>query len=981
MNKSTASILASAALTASSLFAQDHLLITEFVAAPAAGQFIEIYNPTADTIDLSHYYLSDATFASAGFFYYETVAGYGGGGGFGDFNARFPNGANIAPGEHQTIAIMGSANFLTAFGVIPNYELYEDGATPNAIPDMLEATPGSINRQGKLSDDSEVIILYRWDGMSDLVQDVDYLVWGNKLAAVDKTGVSMDGADADSDVSSYANDTPISVQAAVNADNDADPQPHDLDFSAQRRLNVEDVESWSGGNGFTGHDETSEDFSWKGGIWSINAPPTPGARALGDSLNIADLQFVRSENIGAAANEDSPFVGDTVAVTGVVMHSMRDIFLGARWSGFIQDERGGPWSGFFILQDDSTVSGTNLIAARPGDKIRVIGVLQEMPEQANTQSITETVLFTNPIQPVETLDSALPLPEPILLKPGDLGATGISEDPRLTERWESTLVRFENLTVINNSPAQPGNIMTAGDGTGTIAIDDFFLNIRTFLDANNGVWPGLPPATKINVTGFVRDVFTNGAGRTTINPRSFDDIELATSPPEISQITRNPLAPKSTETVAISAVITDAQSIAARTLAEKCIQLNKTSFDSAQDEAKLLHGERSRTMNWHNSELFSQSSSAELHYRVNGGTFRNVTMSAVDSLFTGGIPAQTDGALVEYFIAARDDRGDASTAPTDTSSSRFFYFVRDAGLTIFDLQFTSFANGRSGFEDLEVTVSGVVTTESSDFPFYWIQNGREPWNGILINDPVNKPGLGDEVTLTGIVREVEDVTQITDVNGVAVNRRNQPVPVPVVLPTGDLTNAAMAERWEGMLVKVENVTVSDPFPEAASHFGEFVVDDGSGPARVDVLGRFSGNADSSFALGTQLLSVTGLLHFSSSMYKIEPRNESDVVRKPTLVDSEPTPFTTELFANYPNPFNAGTTIRYQLAKPAQVTIKMFNLLGQQVATLRDEYQPAGRYTIQWNGTNDSGAPVASGVYFYQMKTGGFVRVRKMALLR
>jgi len=938
MNKSTASILASAALTASSLFAQDHLLITEFVAAPAAGQFIEIYNPAADTLDLSHYYLSDATFASAGFFYYETVKGYGGGGGFGDFNARFPNGANIATGEHQTIAIMGSANFLTAYGVIPNYELYEDGATPDTIPDMLEATPGSINRQGKLSDDGEVIILYRWDGVSDLVQDVDYLVWGNKLAAVDKTGVSMDGPDADSDVSGYANDTPISAQTAVNADNDADSQPHDPGFSAQRRLNVEDVESWSGGNGFTGHDETSEDRSWKGGIWSINAPPTPGARALGDSLNIADLQFVRSENIGSAANEDSPFVGDTVAVTGVVMHSMRDIFLGARWSGFIQDERGGPWSGFFILQDDSTVSGTNLIAARPGDKIRVTGVLQEMPEQANTQSITETVLFTNPIQPVETLDSGLALPEAILLKPGDLGATGSSEDPQLTERWESMLVRFENLTVISNSPAQSGNIMTAGDGTGAIAIDDFFLNIRTFLDNNHGEWPGLPPGTKINVTGFVRDVFTNGAGRTTINPRSFDDIELATSPPEISQITRNPLAPKSTEAVEISAVITDAQSIAA---------------------------------------------SAELHYRVNGGTFINVTMSAVDSLFTGGIPAQTDGARVEYFIAARDDRGDASTAPADTSSSRFFYFVRDAGLAIFDLQFTPFANGRSGFEDLEATVSGIVTTDSSDFPFYWIQNGREPWNGILINDPVNKPGLGDEVTFTGTVREVEDVTQITAVNGFAVNRRNQPVPAPVVLPTGDLINAAMAERWEGMLVKVENVTVSDPFPDAASHFGEFVVDDGSGPARVgvDVLGRFSGNADSSFALGTQLLSVTGLLHFSSSTYKIEPRNESDVVRKPTSVDSEPNPFTTELFANYPNPFNAGTTIRYQLAKPAQVTIKMFNLLGQQVATLRDEYQPAGRYTIQWNGADDSGAPVASGVYFYQMKTGGFVRVRKMALLR
>jgi len=157
-----------------------HLLITEFVVTPTEGEFIEIFNPNDVAVDLSNYYITDATFANGGVFYYKIVTGNGGGGGFGDFNARFPAGSSIGPGEHQTLALSGSANFLTTYGVEPTYELYEDDAAPDAIPDMEEATSGSIGGQGGLSNSGEVLVLYYWDGMSDLVQDVDYVVWGDE---------------------------------------------------------------------------------------------------------------------------------------------------------------------------------------------------------------------------------------------------------------------------------------------------------------------------------------------------------------------------------------------------------------------------------------------------------------------------------------------------------------------------------------------------------------------------------------------------------------------------------------------------------------------------------------------------------------------------------------------------------------------------------------------------------------------------------
>ncbi|MEN1727569.1 MAG: hypothetical protein AAGJ52_03935, partial [Pseudomonadota bacterium] len=123
------------------------LLLSEIVVAPFDDQFVEIINTSAETIDLSDVYLTDATFSNGNVFYYQIVQGAGGGGGFFDFHARFPDGATIAAGERQTIALDGSTNFETAYGISPTYELFEDGA-PDGIPDLREAFPGSINGQG-----------------------------------------------------------------------------------------------------------------------------------------------------------------------------------------------------------------------------------------------------------------------------------------------------------------------------------------------------------------------------------------------------------------------------------------------------------------------------------------------------------------------------------------------------------------------------------------------------------------------------------------------------------------------------------------------------------------------------------------------------------------------------------------------------------------------------------------------------------------
>jgi len=93
----------------------------------------------------------------------------------------------------------------------------------------------------------------------------------------------------------------------------------------------------------------------------------------------------------------------------------------------------------------------------------------------------------------------------------------------------------------------------------------------------------------------------------------------------------------------------------------------------------------------------------------------------------------------------------------------------------------------------------------------------------------------------------------------------------------------------------------------------------------------------------------------------------------------PSSFT--LSQNYPNPFNTTTVISYCLRKNAHVRVVVYNLRGQKVKTLVDEQKPAGEYQTTWEGRNDSGEEVASGVYFYRMNAGDFSQTKKMVLLR
>ncbi len=247
----------------------DHLILSQIVIKTRApyttfgSPSILIVNGTASDLDLSDVYLTDGTTAPNALYYNlplgDPATSNPGGGNGGDFHARFPAGYTLAAGDTLAIAVNGSGEYQQAYGRLPDFELFEDGNTPDVVPELLEAFPGSINagplsgsNVPALSDIGESLILYTWDGSSDLVQDLDYLAWGTYTASlIDKTGVTIGS-------STYADDTPVAQQEPTGVPS--------FRQALRRASDDEGDETHSGGNGISGHDETSEPLTT---TWSV----------------------------------------------------------------------------------------------------------------------------------------------------------------------------------------------------------------------------------------------------------------------------------------------------------------------------------------------------------------------------------------------------------------------------------------------------------------------------------------------------------------------------------------------------------------------------------------------------------------------------------------------------------------------------------------------------------------------------------------
>ena len=198
------------------------------------------------------------------------------------------------------------------------------------------------------------------------------------------------------------------------------------------------------------------------------------------------------------------------------------------------------------------------------------------------------------------------------------------------------------------------------------------------------------------------------------------------------------------------------------------------------------------------------------------------------------------------------------------------------------------------------------------------------------------------------------------------------------------------EKWESVLINYSNVLVDSANADGTGLFGEMFVNDGSGQTRVELQ---DGNhkyhnawdpiliGDPNFVQikkGDRFTELKGIMYFSFSNYKLVPRKNDDFVgyQPVGIADEINLPIEYSLNQNYPNPFNPATTISYSIPKAGNVSLKIFNVLGQEVRSIVNEYQNVGTYSVSFDA-----ASLTSGVYFYSIVTDNFVKVKKMMLVK
>ncbi|MCK4328858.1 T9SS type A sorting domain-containing protein [candidate division WOR-3 bacterium] len=269
-----------------------------------------------------------------------------------------------------------------------------------------------------------------------------------------------------------------------------------------------------------------------------------------------------------------------------------------------------------------------------------------------------------------------------------------------------------------------------------------------------------------------------------------------------------------------------------------------------------------------------------------------------------------------------------------------------------------------------VTVEGVVTVADEFSAPGYIQpvvNGKQTVGVAVFDYDTYKAyaKVGDHVLIVGTVAFYNGLTEIADIISYEIRDRDVAYDT-IIITCADLGDT-LGEDYEGRLVKILGVTTSDEFPDEGSNANITITDaTGSCTMRIDKDTDIDGTT-----APTGFFDVVGAVcQYDSdapywSGYQIMPRLLGDILVG--IEEDEDYPSVYALSQNRPNPFNKTTTISYQLPKSGNVTIGIYNILGEKIATLLDGPAKAGSHNVYWNRKDNRGNMVASGIYFCKMQ--------------
>jgi hypothetical protein len=689
-------------------------------------------------------------------------------------------------------------------------------------------------------------------------------------------------------------------------------------------------------------------------------------------VSIHDIQYI--DNVGTNGFLPSVYTGDTVRVRGQVMvntlvnaetNRIPILYYGSRWGTYIQDtssQSQNGWAGINVIQNDTSGINQNTFF----DLVDTTSYVELTGWIYTYGQTNELILISNPAIPVNTIDNLPSRPLPLQLSLTDFMQAGVVDKNGV--KYSGTYVEFNN--VISSDRNTSSGAFNINDGNGNSMI--VYPQSRYFRLGTTKM-PGStyePPqdGTPINTIKGIITFYNNGYELLPLYP---EDLYITATPPSISNIKRDVVQVNTNQPVTISANIID---------------------------------------------LDGTVKSAALHYKIGDANRVTVAMdrSVSDTtLYTATIPgASVDSTLVNFYISAKDNDGLNGYTPSDTVKSNYFYQVLNETLKIRDVQYSPYGSGYSGYNGYYVTLTGVVTADTSDIPGFgttplriYMQDGTGPWTGILIGTRgINGTELikfkrGDSVTLTGVILENYSVTSIDSITSFNVNSDSNALPEAVTVSTGTIdkigSGVVGAEQWESVLIDYKNVTVTDDNADGDSgpvtnNYGEIYVNDGSGDTRVELQDgnhHYENMWDANLAndplnidvvQNSTFSEIRGILYYSFSYYKLVPRKDDDFVGYVTDVkqDNSETPVSYNLSQNYPNPFNPSTVISYSIPNESNVSLKIYNLLGQEVKTLVDESKAPGTYKVNFNAGD-----LSSGIYFYSLHAGNFYQVKKMILIK
>ncbi|MGE5430515.1 MAG: T9SS type A sorting domain-containing protein [Syntrophomonadaceae bacterium] len=686
---------------------------------------------------------------------------------------------------------------------------------------------------------------------------------------------------------------------------------------------------------------------------------------------IKDIQYRTDEDLNAGKQNSLLGVKpDTVRVRALVMHStLKDpnnatsktfIGTGSRYSIYVQDSS-KEWGGMVIIQNDQ-LAGSMLNTVDSAQYVEFTGY----PSEYNTTTQFNLISKPAPIQ-IEVLGQADRRPAPLEMKISDFESNGVMNP--LAEKYEGMYVIFKDVLVTESNSAD-GTFTVVDDKGNKIYMYDQsgYFSLRSankFPDYNDYVMP--QPGSEVDIRGMIQDWWGATKKGYHISPLYPGDIKILTVPPTISATKRN--------TVSV---------------------VKNQSVDITSNVVTLQEG---RTV-----------ASVKLLYRINGSTYDTLSMAKTSGdVYTATIPGiAKDSAFVDYFVWAKDNMGLSSFSPRDTGKGNFSYLVINRPLTIKDVQYSPLGSGYGPFTNYEVTLTGTVTADTSGIPGnstdtegaprVYIQDGSAPWSGIWVYG-VKAYSLkaGDKITVTGTITESASNTRIDSIKTITPVSSNNALPLPVELSTADIAAKANgtvdAEKYEGMLVTYKNVSVLKANAETNQlyNYGEMLVADQSGTGtRVELqdgAGTYHNSWDTTIvkdpkwttvSTGNKFSSITGVLVYTHGNYKLFPRTNDDFKGYLSGVETagNSVPSSYSLKQNYPNPFNPSTTIEYSIPQGSMVSLKIFNLLGQEVQTLVNQFQNGGTYKATFNASS-----MPSGIYFYQLNSGSFNSVKKMLLLK